>query len=123
MNTYVLWQRIEGALAFAAGVAIFTQIESGLSWWAALLIFFAPDLSFLAYGLGPRLGAIVYNSVHIYAFGLVVLAIGMFAALPLLAALGALWLAHSGFDRALGYGLKSPTSFSETHLGSIGKNR
>ena len=40
--------------------------------------------------------------------------------LPLMA-LGALWLAHSGFDRMLGYGLKAQTSFKDTHLGRLGK--
>ena len=32
-----------------------------------------------------------------------------------------IWAAHIGFDRALGYGLKYPTSFGETHLGRIGR--
>lgn len=29
--------------------------------------------------------------------------------------------AHVGFDRALGYGLKLPTGFKDTHLGRIGR--
>jgi hypothetical protein len=49
------------------------------------------------------------------------LAIGLLMPVPLLGVLGALWLAHSGFDRMLGYGLKSPEGFSFTHLGRIGK--
>jgi hypothetical protein len=32
-----------------------------------------------------------------------------------------IWLAHVGFDRALGYGLKYATAFGDTHLGRIGK--
>ncbi len=32
-------------------------------------------------------------------------------------------LAHIGMDRALGYGLKYPTSFQDTHLGRFGKRR
>ena len=32
-----------------------------------------------------------------------------------------IWLAHIGFDRALGYGLKYATGFGFTHLGRIGK--
>jgi hypothetical protein len=31
------------------------------------------------------------------------------------------WGAHIGFDRVLGYGLKYPTSFGDTHLGRIGR--
>ena len=27
-----------------------------------------------------------------------------------------IWLAHIGFDRLLGYGLKYPTGFKDTHL-------
>lgn len=34
---------------------------------------------------------------------------------------GLAWLAHIAADRALGYGLKRPTSFHDTHLGRIGR--
>ncbi|MEF9606012.1 DUF4260 family protein, partial [Paracoccus sp. PXZ] len=34
---------------------------------------------------------------------------------------GGLWLAHVGFDRVLGYGLKLPSGFRDTHLGRIGR--
>jgi hypothetical protein len=36
---------------------------------------------------------------------------------------GAILVAHTGMDRLLGYGLKYPTSFQETHLGRIGRRR
>ena len=121
MDRLVLWQRIEGAGVLIAGLALFLHADAGVPWWAALLIFFAPDLGFAAYLLGPRVGAWGYNAVHVYAFGAVVLAAGMLAALPLTAALGALWLAHAGFDRMLGYGLKSEAGFADTHLGRIGR--
>jgi hypothetical protein len=32
-----------------------------------------------------------------------------------------IWLAHIGFDRALGHGLKYANGFGFTHLGRIGK--
>ena len=32
-----------------------------------------------------------------------------------------LWAAHIGFDRGLGYGLKYPSGFADTHLGRIGR--
>lgn len=123
MKYFVWWQRAEGVLVFLAALVVFWQLDSGLTWWVALLAFFAPDLSFLGYALGPKIGAVIYNLVHVYAFGLIVLAAGMVLTTPAVAALGALWLAHCGFDRALGYGLKSRESFSETHLGVIGKHR
>ena len=122
MSSLVAWQRVEGALVFVAGLALFWQWSDGLAWWLAILVFFAPDLSFVAYALGPRVGALTYNGVHLYGFGLAVLAIGVALALPLLVGLGSLWMAHAGFDRALGYGLKSPEGFSTTHLGRIGRH-
>ena len=121
MMNVIVWQRLEGALIFVAGLVLFALSEADLPWWVALLAFFAPDASFLAYGLGPRLGARAYNVVHVYAFGAVLMALGGVLSSPQLAALGALWLAHSGFDRMFGYGLKAETSFQDTHLGRIGK--
>lgn len=41
---------------------------------------------------------------------------------PSITALGFLWLAHAGFDRKFGYGLKLSTGFQDTHLGRIGRN-
>ena len=32
------------------------------------------------------------------------------------AGIALIWLAHIGIDRALGYGLKYPTAFKDTHL-------
>jgi hypothetical protein len=37
--------------------------------------------------------------------------------------LGLIFLAHSSFDRAAGYGLKYFDGFNHTHLGWIGKNK
>jgi hypothetical protein len=34
-------------------------------------------------------------------------------------AAGAILVAHSGMDRMMGYGLKLPSSFKDTHLGRI----
>ena len=40
---------------------------------------------------------------------------------PLLLSISMIWLAHIGFDRTLGYGLKYSAGFGFTHLGRIGK--
>jgi hypothetical protein len=42
---------------------------------------------------------------------------------PVVLAAAGLLIAHVGMDRAVGYGLKLPTSFNETHLGRIGRNK
>ncbi len=121
MKDVIVWQRVEGGLVFVAALVLYGQMTPVLPWWAALLVFFAPDLSFFAYGAGTRIGAWVYNLAHVYALGVGLLALGGLLGLPLLSALGALWLAHSGFDRMLGYGLKAQTGFKDTHLGRLGK--
>lgn len=36
---------------------------------------------------------------------------------PAFLGLAAVWAAHIGFDRMLGYGLKDTTVFGDTHLG------
>lgn len=121
MAIAILWQRIEGLIIFAVGLVLFWHWNDTMPWWTALLIFFAPDLTFGGYVLGPKVGALCYNAVHIYAFGVASLAIGLTIPIPMLLVAGALWLAHSGFDRMLGYGLKSTEGFSLTHLGRIGR--
>jgi hypothetical protein len=116
-----LWQQVEGALVFTAALAIYGASDQPFSWWLALILFFAPDLSFLGYLAGPKVGAVGYNTVHIYGFGAVLMAVGWLLAMPVMLALGVLWLGHSGFDRMLGYGLKLSSGFQDTHLGRIGR--
>jgi hypothetical protein len=122
----VIWQRIEGALVF--GVALIFALYFGFgperpALWLMALLFFAPDVAFAAYLAGPRVGAAVYNLLHLYGFGLALAALGLLAVPSgILVGLGLLWLAHAGFDRMLGYGLKEPSAFRDTHLGRIGRD-
>lgn len=117
----IFWQKLEGAVLFLASLFALSQIGFALPLWGAALAVFAPDLSFLAYKFGPKIGAAAYNAVHFYGFGIAIALIGWATPAPLLLTLGLLWLAHAGFDRALGYGLKSTESFHITHLGRIGR--
>lgn len=121
MPAAVIWQRAEGALVLAAVLAVLALGGQPFAWWAAVLIFFAPDLAFAAYLAGPRRGAMVYNAVHLYGFGAAIAALGVALDQPGLIGAGLLWAGHAGFDRMLGYGLKLPDNFQSTHLGRIGK--
>ena len=94
----------------------------GGSWWIFFVLFLAPDLSFAGYLGGPRWGAIVYNAAHSTLAPMALMVAGFGLAAPLLQSLATIWLAHIGFDRALGYGLKYPAGFGFTHLGRIGKD-
>ena len=80
------------------------------------VLLLAPDLSMLGYLAGPKLGAAIYNAFHTYAVPAVVGALGMIFASPLAVSVALIWLAHIGMDRTVGYGLKYPSSFKDTHL-------
>ncbi|MGH2380582.1 MAG: DUF4260 family protein [Candidatus Limnocylindria bacterium] len=111
--------RVEAVALFVTGVLLFLQFNGNALWLLPLLL--APDLSMIGYVGGPRLGAITYNLAHNLVTALVILAVGWFAAIAPLALIGAVLLAHVGMDRSLGYGLKLPTDFKDTHLGRIGR--
>ena len=76
--------------------------------------------TFAGYLGGSRIGAIVYNAAHSYMMPMTLMTIGFVMAQPLVLSLAIIWLAHIGFDRALGYGLKYAAGFGFTHLGRIG---
>jgi Domain of unknown function (DUF4260) len=111
--------RLEGVAAFAVAVALYAR--AGFSWPIFAVLFLAPDLSMIGYFAGPRAGAASYNFVHTYAVALPLALAGFLAALPALTAAGLILIAHIGFDRALGYGLKYSTAFGDTHLGRGGR--
>jgi Domain of unknown function (DUF4260) len=111
--------RLEG-LALFAGITLLYAFWGG-RWWLYVVLFLAPDLSFLGYLLGARIGAIVYNTAHSYVVPLAMMTAGFGFAPPLLLSIAMIWLAHIGFDRALGYGLKYSAGFGFTHLGRIGR--
>jgi hypothetical protein len=117
-----------------AAVAMFLRAEhlailgTGIALWVAngghpLLLIAAwllVDLSMVGYLGGPRLGSITYNAAHNLVLPIVLLGLGWWMSIgwPVLAA--AVFLTHIGLDRALGYGLKLPSDFRDTHLGRIG---
>jgi len=107
--------RFEGLAAFATAVALYAY--GGFYWPAFAILFLSPDLVMLAYLAGPRIGAAGYNLVHTYVLALALTLAGFFGDFPLATAAGLIWIAHIGFDRALGFGLKYPTGFGDTHLG------
>jgi hypothetical protein len=111
--------RLEGLTLFA-GMTLLYALWGG-SWWIYFVLFLAPDLSFLGYLAGPRIGAIAYNAMHSYMAPMALMTAGFGFAPPLVLSIAMIWLAHIGFDRALGYGLKYSAGFGFTHLGRIGK--
>ena len=111
--------RLEGLTLFAAMLVLYATW--GGSWWIFAILFLAPDLSFAAYLIDPKTGALVYNAAHSYMAPVALLTLGFALGEPLILSIAMIWLAHIGIDRALGYGLKYTAGFGFTHLGRIGR--
>ena len=105
---------VEGAAVFVAAVLFYFQ--QGGHWLLFVLLLLAPDLSVLGYVSGVRIGSVAYNAVHIYVWPIAFVALSLLSNTPLLLQLGLIWAAHIGMDRMLGFGLKYPTVFNDTHL-------
>ncbi len=110
--------QIEGLALLTAAMAAFAQQGFGWGWFA--LLFLAPDLTFVVYLVGPRWGAAAYNAAHSTIGYLVLGAAALLADTKPVEMVALIGLAHVGFDRALGYGLKYATGFGDTHLGRKG---
>ena len=83
------------------------------------LLFLAPDLSFVFYLAGPRAGAVAYNTLHSTIGPLLLGLAGYAGGITWARPIALIWLAHIGFDRAAGFGLKYTGAFGDTHLGAV----
>jgi hypothetical protein len=115
------WLRAEGIVALVGSVAAWAALGGEWPWFIACLLI--PDVAMLGYLAGPHPGAIAYNLAHNWFTGGLVLGAGLALQLPLVTFAGLVLVAHTGMDRTLGYGLKYPTGFGDTHLGRIGRRR
>jgi hypothetical protein len=114
-GTVLALLRAEG-LAVALVMAVVAW-QLGPPWWLVVPVLVAPDLALAGYAAGPRTGATLYNAAHSYLGPTLVAGAWFVLGGGALAAISALWALHIGMDRALGYGLKYPTVFGDTHLG------
>lgn len=109
--------RLEGLALFVGALIVY--FDQGFAWWLLVLLFLAPDLSFSGYIAGPRVGASVYNVLHSTVGPIALAAVGVLSNTDWCVQLALIWLAHIGLDRLLGYGLKYPTAFKDTHLNRV----
>jgi hypothetical protein len=106
--------RVEGGTILALSVFLYRQNHA--SWLLFALLFLTPDLFMLGYVASVRAGGAIYNFAHTLLTPVVLLAIGILTGKPQFLPLVLIWTAHIGFDRLLGFGLKYPTQFKDTHL-------
>jgi hypothetical protein len=112
--------RVEWAAVAVAAIVLYGL--TGVSWWLFALLILAPDLSMIGYLAGPHAGAAAYNAVHFLAFPVFLALFGVWLGHSPAIAVALVWIAHISVDRMLGYGLKLPTDFRDTHLGRIGRD-
>lgn len=117
--------RLEGLALLMGAAATYAWLPnwSSAAWgWAAFAAaFLLPDLAMLGYLKSARVGALTYNLAHTEWLPAAVLGLGLWSQQAPLVSAATIWLAHIGFDRALGYGLKYPDAFGHTHLGRLGR--
>ena len=113
--------RVEALLLVVASLTTYGYL--GFSWWLFAALILVPDLSMLGYLAGEKTGAAIYNIGHWYGLPFACIGYAALAAAPEAIAIGLIWIAHIGIDRALGYGLKYVDGFGFSHLGLIGKAR
>jgi hypothetical protein len=114
-------QRLEGGMLLALSLLLFWKYSGAWLLYAVLIL--APDLFMLGYLRGPRAGAAIYNLGHTWLLPGIIGIVGILAPVSADLPIALIWFGHIGADRLLGYGLKLPTSFQDTHLRRIGPNR
>lgn len=109
--------RLEGLIVLVAALTVYATFLHG-RWWIFVVFFLAPDLSLLGYAVKdqPALAAALYNAAHTYVLALLLALVAWIAGWQIGMLAAAIWTAHIAFDRLLGFGLKYPQSFKETHL-------
>jgi hypothetical protein len=106
--------RIEELGLLTAAVVIYAHFH--FSWLLFAALFLAPDLFLLGYLFNPRIGSALYNLGHTLFIPLALFCAAYTARRPLVLAIAIIWAGHIAFDRLLGYGLKYPAHFKDTHL-------
>ena len=106
--------RLEGLSVLVA--AIMAYAHQGGSIWLFLALLFVPDIAMLAYKINVRIGSIAYNALHFYALPIVLAGVALATSQPTLLLIALIWFAHIGMDRVMGFGLKYPTEFKDTHM-------
>ena len=106
--------RLEGLTVFIGAIVLYAnQHFSGIAFIALVLV---PDVSMIGYRVNNRVGSWVYNTVHFYAIPAILIGLGVGLSAPVAIQIGLIWCAHIGMDRVLGFGLKYPAEFKDTHM-------
>lgn len=112
--------KLEEAGVLIISIFLLYKLNLHLSWWLYLILFLSPDIGMVGYLVNTKVGAITYNLLHHKSVGITLLIIGLLQPNNYFLFAGLLFLAHSSFDRILGYGLKYADNFKHTSIGNMG---
>ncbi len=105
---------LEGLAVLVGALTLY--FDAGYGWLLLVVLFLAPDLSAVGYLRSPTVGAVTYDAVHTYVGPIALALVGVLGDVTTATQIALIWAAHIGMDRMLGYGLKYPTGFKDTHL-------
>lgn len=108
---------IEGVAVLVLSIYFYYHFQ--FSWIMFLVLLLAPDLSALGYLKNVQVGSILYNLFHTYTIPVALMICGLFIYNDTILMISLIWIAHIGMDRMLGYGLKYPTNFKDTHFNRV----
>lgn len=109
--------RLEGAAVLVGTVSLYAYSDT--SWWTFALLFMLPDVAIAVYALNQPAGVIAYNLAHTYIGPILLALVGFTLGSAWTLPVALIWGAHIGMDRMVGYGLKYPGSFKDTHLARV----
>lgn len=109
-----MFLHLEGLVVLVGSTFVYFHMQYSWIWFVLLL--FAPDLSALAYMKNTRVGSLVYNVFHTYTLPAIIFSYSWFVQSDIGFMMSIIWIAHIGMDRMVGYGLKYPTTFQDTHF-------
>lgn len=112
-----IFLHIEGFAVLSLSIYFYGYNQ--FSWVLFFILILSPDISMLGYLYNNKVGALLYNIFHTYILTIIVIFCGIFLTNPTVLAIGLIWSAHIGMDRMIGYGLKYPTAFKDTHLNRV----
>jgi len=121
--------KLEELVIFVAcGISLyFLQVQ----WWWYLLLLLGPDISFIGYLGGNKVGAVTYNIFHHKGIAAALIVLSLFMKIEngeiirweIILYTGIVLFGHSSMDRFFGYGLKTFEGFKYTHLGQMGNTK
>ncbi len=111
--------KVEEVAIFLFCIFLFSQLKVAWWWFPALLLL--PDMGMLGYLINSKTGAFTYNLLHHRLVASLVAFYALAYGNEYWKLAATILFAHISLDRTFGYGLKYNDSFTNTHLGVIGK--